>query len=128
MKPRSWPAAQAAAVAAQVEGVEVEAEVVEGVGEVGLEEVVVPAVHVEHRGPVAPSAPGRLADQGGDQLDVLRLAGRRLRRRAAPGRWSRSRQEVRVPDRSHHPDWHAVAATTSAHRDYLMRRQLTGYL
>ena len=43
--------AQAAPVAPQVDRVEVEAEVLHVVGQVGLEEVVVPAVQVQHRRP-----------------------------------------------------------------------------
>ena len=68
------PTAQAAAVTAEVDREEVVADVAQVVGQVGLEEVVVPAVQIEHRRPGA--GVGGLADERGDQLDIGRLARR----------------------------------------------------
>src|SRR5215204_5927802 len=57
---------EAPAIAAEVNGVEVEADVGQMVSEVGLEEVVVPPVHVQHR----PAMP--LRRQGGKNAEDQR--------------------------------------------------------
>jgi hypothetical protein len=60
---------EAAAVLPQVERVEVPAPLGEEVGQVGLEEVVVEAVHVEHRAPGRPV--GATPDQRGDDRPLV---------------------------------------------------------
>ena len=95
-------AAQAAAVTPQVDRVEVEAQVDQLVGQMGLEEVVVPAVHVERSVPRAVG--GQPADQGGDQLDVLRLARGRFDAGQRAARRSRSRPGSRGARWSRYPE------------------------
>ena len=117
------PAAQAAAVPAKIDRIEVVADVAQVVGQVGLEEVVVPAVQIEHGRPGA--GVGRLANERGDQLDVVRLT----RRREHPGQLeivgSRSRPGSPGSRSSHRQ---ALQTTSPEPTTYLMNRMLTGYL
>src|SRR5215210_8672165 len=86
---------EAAAVAAKVNGVEVEAEVGQMVSEMRLKEVVVPPVYVQY-GPAMPLGRSS-ANEGGHHFDVRRLAGSRSHIRQQQVGTFVAVQEVRMP-------------------------------
>src|SRR4249919_623419 len=108
--------ANAASVPAQLNGVEVVAKVGQVVGDVGLEEIVVPAVEVQ-RCP-RPDPWTRPANQRCNELDVVGLAGRRLGTGQSKFGRLEAAQEVRTP--GGHPP--------IVPKPYLINRMLTGYL
>ena len=108
------PGPDATAIASQLDGVEVIAKIGQVVGDVGLEEVVVPAMEVEDR--ARPDPRGQTCGSALPPVRRRRARPAQAPRRATPVRSSRTRPG------SQDSRW------SPTHSAYLMNLTLTGYL